>query len=99
MKLDKDTLKLSVVIPCYNERKTLENIIGSVKESGIKNLEIIIVDDYSTDGTRELLQNEVGKQVDKVLYLRSVTDSRLRPEILWWFRMQTASMIRRIITF
>lgn len=68
MKLDKDTLKLSVVIPCYNEKKTLENIIGSVKESGIKNLEIIIVDDYSTDGTRELLQNEVGKQVDKVLY-------------------------------
>ena len=66
MKLDKDTLKLSVVIPCYNERKTLENIIKLVKESGIKNLEIIIVDDYSTDGTRELLQNEVGKQVLRI---------------------------------
>ena len=67
-KLDKDTLKLSVVIPVYNERKTLEEIIASVKDSGIKNLEIILVDDYSTDGTRELLQTEVGKTVDKVLY-------------------------------
>lgn len=67
-KLDKDTLKLSVVIPVYNERKTLEGIIASVKDSGIKNLEIILVDDYSTDGTRELLQTEVGKTVDKVLY-------------------------------
>ena len=42
MKLDKNTLKLSVVIPCYNEKNTLENIIHSVKESGIKNIEIII---------------------------------------------------------
>ncbi len=67
-KLDRDTLKLSVVIPVYNERKTLEGIIESVKSSGIKNLEIILVDDYSTDGTRELLQAEIGKTVDKVLY-------------------------------
>ena len=66
--LDKDTLKLSVVIPVYNERKTLEGIIASVKDSGIKNLEIILVDDYSTDGTRELLQTELGKSVDRVLY-------------------------------
>lgn len=66
--LDKDTLKLSVVIPVYNERKTLEGIIASVKDSGIKNLEIILVDDYSTDGTRELLQTELGKLVDRVLY-------------------------------
>lgn len=67
-KLDRETLKLSVVIPVYNERKTLEGIIESVKSSGIKNLEIILVDDYSTDGTRELLQAEIGKTVDKVLY-------------------------------
>ncbi len=67
-KLNKDTLKLSVVIPVYNERKTLEEIIAAVKDSGVKNLEIILVDDYSTDGTRELLQTEVGKTVDKVLY-------------------------------
>lgn len=67
-KLDKDTLKLSVVMPVYNERKTLEGVINSIKDCGIKNLEIILVDDYSTDGTRELLQTEIGKTVDKVLY-------------------------------
>lgn len=71
MKLDRDTLKLSVIIPVYNERKTLEGIIASVKNCGIKNLEIILVDDHSTDGTRELLQTELGKTVDKVLYHKS----------------------------
>lgn len=71
MKLDRDKLKLSVVIPVYNERKTLEGIIASVKDCGIKNLEIILVDDCSTDGTRELLQTELGKTVDKVLYHKS----------------------------
>ena len=68
MKLNKDTLKLSVVMPCYNERDTLEAVIDSVRDCGIAKLEIIIVDDYSTDGTRELLQTELGKKADKVLY-------------------------------
>ena len=68
MKLNKDELKLSVIMPCYNEKDTLEDVIDSVRDCGIKNLEIIIVDDYSTDGTRELLQTELGKKADRVLY-------------------------------
>ena len=68
MILDKDNLKLSVIIPCYNEFNTLESIIESVRNCGIKNTEIIIVDDFSTDGTRELLQSELGSKVERVLY-------------------------------
>ncbi len=68
MKLKKDELKLSVIMPCYNEMGTLEDVIDSVRNCGIKNLEIIIVDDCSTDGTRELLQTELGKKVERVLY-------------------------------
>ncbi len=50
-------MKLSVIIPCFNEKETLINLIDSVQESGIKNQEIIIVDDFSNDGTREILGN------------------------------------------
>ena len=52
-------MKLSIVIPVYNEIDTLKDIILRVKEAPVEEKEIIIVDDYSTDGTRELLQNEL----------------------------------------
>jgi len=61
-------VKLSVVIPCYNERNTIKNIIDAVKASPVKQKEIIIVDDFSRDGTRDLLKNELESQVDKVVY-------------------------------
>jgi glycosyltransferase involved in cell wall biosynthesis len=61
-------VKLSVVIPCYNERNTIKNIIDAVKASPVKDKEIIIVDDYSRDGTRDLLKNELASSVDKVVY-------------------------------
>lgn len=61
-------MKLSVVIPCYNEVKTIQDVVIAVQNSSIENLEIIIVDDYSTDGTRELLQSEIESQVALVAY-------------------------------
>jgi glycosyltransferase involved in cell wall biosynthesis len=61
-------VKLSIVIPCYNERNTIKNIIDAVKASPVKDKEIIIVDDYSRDGTRDLLKNELESQVDKIVY-------------------------------
>jgi glycosyltransferase involved in cell wall biosynthesis len=49
------TVCLSVVIPVFNEKNTLEEILRRVREVPIEK-EIIIVDDGSTDGTRDLLQ-------------------------------------------
>ncbi|PZR97087.1 MAG: glycosyl transferase, partial [Candidatus Chloroheliales bacterium] len=49
-------MHLSVVIPCYNEKDTIEQIIKRVKDAPFDK-EIIIVDDYSTDGTRDILKN------------------------------------------
>lgn len=60
--------KLSVVIPCYNERENIITIVNKVHESPIKDMEIIVVDDCSTDGTRDILKNEVESLVDKVIY-------------------------------
>jgi len=61
-------MKLSVVVPCYNELGTIGQVVEAVRRSPIQNLEIIIVDDCSTDGTRELLQSHIEPLVDQVLY-------------------------------
>ena len=59
---------LSVIIPCFNEKNTIKEIVFAVKNSAYKKQEIIIVDDFSTDGTREILQNEIEPLVDKIIY-------------------------------
>ncbi|MBE9039683.1 glycosyltransferase family 2 protein [Oscillatoriales cyanobacterium LEGE 11467] len=61
-------MKLSVVIPCYNEIKTIQEVVKSVKACPIENVEIIIIDDYSTDGTRDILKSTIEPQVDRVAY-------------------------------
>ena len=61
-------MKLSVIIPCYNEKNTIETIVDAVKASPKKDLEIIVVDDYSTDGTRDILKSVISKKVDKIIY-------------------------------
>jgi len=49
-------MKLSVIIPVYNEEDTVEEIIRQVRSCGVEDLEIIVVNDCSTDGTRDKLQ-------------------------------------------
>lgn len=61
-------MKLSVVIPVYNEVHTLEELIRRVKGSPVSNPEIILVDDCSTDGTRDLIKQKIESQVAKVIY-------------------------------
>jgi glycosyltransferase involved in cell wall biosynthesis len=60
-------LKLSIVIPIYNERETLETLIAKVNSVDYEK-EIILIDDFSTDGTRKILKKYENKEGFKVLY-------------------------------
>ena len=62
-------LKLSVIIPVYNEDKTIKKTIAKVKKVQLKNIqkEIIIVDDYSSDNTRSILKDFSNKSL-KILF-------------------------------
>jgi glycosyltransferase involved in cell wall biosynthesis len=61
-------MKISVVIPCYNEKETILDVIGAVKGAPFDDKEIIIVDDCSRDGTREILKKEIEPLVKRVVY-------------------------------
>ena len=50
-------MKISIVIPCFNEKDTIETIIEKIKKQTEFMKEIIIIDDFSTDGTRDILEN------------------------------------------
>ena len=60
-------MMLSVIIPCFNEVNTLISLLDAVKSSGVKNQEIIVVDDCSTDGTREILKSLADSDI-KIFY-------------------------------
>lgn len=60
-------MKLSVVIPCYNEQSTIETVVEAVRAAPVDDIEIIVVDDGSTDGTRELLKAKPQGWVDKLV--------------------------------
>lgn len=60
-------MKLSIIIPCYNEKNTICSLIDAVKESPVAQKEIIVVDDGSKDGTREVL-GTLRSQDIKIIY-------------------------------
>lgn len=61
-------LKLSIVIPVYNEAATIEAVLNAVRAVSYRDKEIVVVDDCSTDGTREILKNSVGASDGIVLF-------------------------------
>lgn len=59
---------LSIIIPCYNERENIINILDKIDQVEEIRKEIIVVDDCSTDGTREILENKVRDRVAQLIY-------------------------------
>ena len=61
-------MKLSIIVPCYNEEKTIKKIVEKILEFNLYEKEIIIVDDCSTDNSREIIkflaqENKVIKNI------------------------------------
>ncbi len=59
---------LTIIIPVFNEINTIEKLINKVLAENFISKEIILVDDASTDGTKELIENKLCKMVTKVIY-------------------------------
>jgi len=61
-------MKVSVVIPVFNEHDTIERVVQAVRAAEVQNIEIIVVDDASTDGTEQVLKEKISALADKILY-------------------------------
>ena len=61
-------MKLSIIIPCYNEERSIETLINKVLNQEYKNIEIIVVDDHSQDSTTDILKNKLNKKIDKLIF-------------------------------
>tara|TARA_B100000989_G_scaffold289940_1_gene262479 strand:- start:98 stop:820 length:723 start_codon:yes stop_codon:yes gene_type:complete len=70
--INKETFKLSIIIPCFNEKNTIEKILEKIYQSlssyKILQYEIIIVDDCSSDGTIEILKNLINTEKIKIYF-------------------------------
>jgi len=60
-------MKISILIPCYNEEKTIEKIINKILDLKDLNLEIIIVDDNSTDSSRSIIDTKLKDKIHKII--------------------------------
>lgn len=60
-------MKLSIVIPCYNEATTIHHILEAVHAAPVSEREVIVVDDGSRDGTRERLQGELRHHIHQLI--------------------------------
>jgi glycosyltransferase involved in cell wall biosynthesis len=61
-------MKLSIVIPCYNERTTIGTVVDAVRNAPYPDKEIIVVDDFSDDGTRDVLRSDITPLINKAIY-------------------------------
>ena len=66
--MEESKYKLTVVIPCYNEKDSIHTIVNRVVAAPIENKESIIVDDKSTDGTSEILDREIAPLVSRIIH-------------------------------
>lgn len=58
---------ISIIIPCYNEINTIKKIIEKIKKYSPYKNEIIVIDDYSNDGSREVLNKYLKTEISKLI--------------------------------
>ena len=60
-------MKISIIIPCFNEENTIEDIIKRIIEQKEIDKEIIVIDDFSSDHTRKILKEKLEDKIDKLI--------------------------------
>ena len=60
-------MKISIVVPCYNEISTIREILEKINICKKYNKEIIVIDDGSTDGSRDLLEKDLNKNINHLI--------------------------------
>ena len=60
-------MKVSIIIPCYNEQSTIKEIIKKINSQSNIEKEIIVIDDFSDDKTREILENDLKNNIHKII--------------------------------
>ena len=60
-------MKVSIIIPCYNEQSTIKEIIYKINSQSNIEKEIIVIDDFSDDKTREILENDLKNNIHKII--------------------------------
>ena len=66
--IDRESYRLSIVIPCYNEAGTIAELVARVRRSAVPRQEVIVVDDGSTDGTADALRGALADRIDRVIF-------------------------------
>ena len=97
-------MKVSVIIPAYNEYQTIEKIINKVIQTKL-NLQIIVIDDFSSDGTRDILLKKCKHLIDElILHDKNLgkgaaikSAQKKVQEIVLLYKMLIWNMIRVII--
>ena len=60
-------MKISIIVPCYNEIFTIREILEKINICKKYNKEIIVIDDGSTDGSRDLLEKDLNKYINHLI--------------------------------
>ena len=101
--IDRRTFKLSIIIPCYNEKNTIEEILNkiyqSLKDYEILNYEILIVDDFSNDGTKALLKNFINKDKIQIYFHDRNLGKGSPPCRLTQFNKNNMEKFKKVIPF
>ena len=63
-----NNIYLSIIIPCFNEKKTIVKVINKLKKLKKIKKQIILIDDGSNDGTREVIKKKLNKKIDKIIF-------------------------------
>ena len=65
-------VQLSVIVPCFNEINTISEIINNIQKSPVDSKEIIIIDDFSTDGSREFLKKIQATNIKTIFHNKNL---------------------------